>query len=332
MDKSELELNRFFNMDEWEKLLKSLSDSFGIAIGMFDYKGVPVIKCINCCDFCRAIFSNPIGKKRCMKCIALGGLESMRQNKPLVAYCHTGLTMGIVPIMVDDLYMGCVSFGQVLLEGETMQDRNTGILGERSRIDSAEAEELRAFLRELFGKVQVMEKEKFCRIADSMWNLLRYSIGRTVELKNEKQTYEWVLKNALAPLIDSANSPTPAIIYEPVSLDSSLHPGNQLYPAVQYIDQHPEEAVSMHDMAELCHLSHSYFSKLWLRDMGENFTNYVNRKKTELAKQKLQNTSESISFIASSLGYSDTSYFIKVFKKTEGITPLAYRQHKYLQK
>lgn len=332
MDKSELELERFFNMNEWKKLLTSLSNAFGVAVGMFDYKGTPTFDAINTCEFCRAIISNPIGKKRCLKCMALGGLEAMRQNKPLVAYCHAGLTIGVVPIMVDEMYLGAVSFGQVLMTGESMEDRSSGILGERSRMEHDESEDLRKYLHELFDKVQVMDKEKFCRIADSMWNLLRYTVGRTVELKNEKQTYEWVLKNALAPLIDAQSAASPISVHESETASIALHPGNQLYPAVQYIDSHPEEAVSMHDMAELCHLSHSYFSKLWLRDMGENFTNYVNRKKAELAKQRLLNSSDSISFIASSLGYSDTSYFIKVFKKVEGITPLAYRQHKYLQK
>ena len=63
--------------------------------------------------------------------------------------------------------------------------------------------------------------------------------------------------------------------------------------------------------------------------MGETFTDYVNRRKVEWAKQKLRNSAESVSSIAFELGYVDTSYFIKVFKKFEGITPLAYRQQRY---
>ena len=65
------------------------------------------------------------------------------------------------------------------------------------------------------------------------------------------------------------------------------------------------------------------------RAAGDNFRHYVNRRKVEWAKQRLRQSAESISAIAFSLGYVDTSYFIKVFKKFEGITPLAYRQQKY---
>ena len=332
MDKSELELNRFFDMEEWEKLLKCLADAFGIAMAMLDYKGNKVFEAANDCEFCHAILSNPEGRKRCLKCITLGSLEAARQEKALVTHCHAGLTLGVVPIMVGESFIGTLCFGQVLLEGESEQDRSDCILGTRSRIDPGAAEELKAYLTELFCTVRVMGKEQFRLIANAMEQLMRSTVKRTVALKSEKQSYELVLKNAISPLIGAQNAPADAQSAESVPVSDSIRPNNQLYPAVRYIDEHPEEAVTMHDMAELCHLSHSYFSKLWLRDMGDNFTNYVNRRKTELAMQRLQNTSESISFIASSLGFSDTSYFIKVFKKVTGTTPLAYRQHKYLQK
>ena len=332
MDKSELELNRFFDLEEWEKLIKRLADAFGIAVAMLDYKGNNAFEPVNDCKFCSAILSNPEGKKRCLKCITLGSLEAARQEKALITHCHTGLSIGVVPIMVGESFIGTLCFGQVLLEGESEQDRNDCILGTRSSIDPGTAEELKEYLTELFGKVRVMGKEQFRLIADAMEQLMRSTVKRTIDLKSEKQSYELLLKNAISPLIGVQNTPASAQSAENVSASDSIQPYNQLYPAVRYIEEHPEEAVTMHDMAELCHLSHSYFSKLWFRDMGENFTNYVNRIKTELAKQRLQNSSDSISFIASSLGFSDTSYFIKVFKKVVGITPLAYRQHKYLQK
>ena len=55
----------------------------------------------------------------------------------------------------------------------------------------------------------------------------------------------------------------------------------------------------------------------------------MSRKKVELAKKQLRESSDSVTTIALGLGFMDTSYFIKVFKKYEGITPLAYRQLKY---
>ncbi|MGI5977844.1 MAG: helix-turn-helix domain-containing protein, partial [Candidatus Limivicinus sp.] len=108
-----------------------------------------------------------------------------------------------------------------------------------------------------------------------------------------------------------------------------LKPDNVLFPALMYIEENPEKVVGMHEMAELCHLSHSYFSKIFQREMGENFTDYVGKRKVELAKKMLRESSDSVTSIASKLGFMDTSYFIKVFKKYEGTTPLVYRRQKY---
>ena len=76
-------------------------------------------------------------------------------------------------------------------------------------------------------------------------------------------------------------------------------------------------------------MSPRYFSRLFRRELGENFINYVNRKKIQWAKERLRTSNDSVVQIAQELGYMDSSYFISVFKKFEGITPLVYRQHKY---
>ena len=61
--------------------------------------------------------------------------------------------------------------------------------------------------------------------------------------------------------------------------------------------------------------------------VGENFTDYLNRKKITWAKDALRNTDTNINLIALDLGFQDNSYFVKVFKKYVGITPTQYRQN-----
>lgn len=65
------------------------------------------------------------------------------------------------------------------------------------------------------------------------------------------------------------------------------------------------------------------------RDVGENFVSYVNRNKINQSKQLLRNSNKTISQIAAEFGYADTSNYISIFKKFEGITPQVYRQYKY---
>ena len=85
----------------------------------------------------------------------------------------------------------------------------------------------------------------------------------------------------------------------------------------------------MKEMANLCHLSPSYFSRLFNRETGETFVNYINRLKIQLAKEQLRETSKSITQISDELGYLNVSNFIAVFKRMEGVTPSIYRQHMF---
>ena len=73
----------------------------------------------------------------------------------------------------------------------------------------------------------------------------------------------------------------------------------------------------------------SYFCRIFSRATGETFTDYVNHQKVAWGKEMLRDPSITVSQIAAELGYLDTSYFIRVFKKYEGVTPLVYRQHKH---
>ena len=60
--------------------------------------------------------------------------------------------------------------------------------------------------------------------------------------------------------------------------------------------------------------------------MGTNFIDFVNQKKMELAKEMLTNSTLSIDHIAKNLGYSQTSYFCRVFRKSWDETPKNYRE------
>ena len=101
------------------------------------------------------------------------------------------------------------------------------------------------------------------------------------------------------------------------------------YPAVVYIRDHLQQEITMKEMADLCHLSPSYFSRTFNRETGESFVNYINRRKVALAKELLRETNKSITQIAEEAGYINISNFIAVFKRMEGVTPSVYRQHMY---
>lgn len=101
-----------------------------------------------------------------------------------------------------------------------------------------------------------------------------------------------------------------------------------LEPALKYIEENYGEQILLEDVASVSNLSPYYFSKLFKKEMGMNFTTYVTKHKIEKAKWMLKNTDIPIVNIASELGYYECGYFTKVFKKIEGITPTEYRSKK----
>ena len=336
MKTQDLDLKTILDIPMFEHLQDALAKATGTAIITIDYKGTPVTKHSCRTEFCSVIRDNPVSRKRCTKCDALAGLEAVRLNRPYIYLCHCGIVDVAVPVMVGEKYLGAVMFGQVRIPNNDTDAKVERLVSEISSFQ-AEEETSRRDLLEKFEKIPEMEYKRIVEIAELIDAAVQYIVHRAVENRNRTMTYEWMLRSASAGMADSRITGLPPdigkVVDEPETVDSdepiSLARTSPVYPAVSYVESHRGEMVTMRDMANLCHLSPSYFSKIFPREVGETFTDYVNRRKVEWAKQKLRDSAESVSSVAFELGYVDTSYFIKVFKKFEGITPLAYRQQIY---
>lgn len=95
---------------------------------------------------------------------------------------------------------------------------------------------------------------------------------------------------------------------------------------LSYIDQHYNEPISLADLAEHFHFNPSYLSTYFSQHYGIGFNEYLNQIRIEKAKSYLENKHVSISEISGYVGYSDHSYFCKVFKKMTGMSPSKYRK------
>ena len=103
-----------------------------------------------------------------------------------------------------------------------------------------------------------------------------------------------------------------------------LHPAIRL--ALRYIDEHYREDLSQTQVADAVHLNTSYFSTLFKKSLGLGFAEYLTELRIEHVKERLATTSEKIKAVAASEGFRDPQYFVKIFKKTTGLTPSEYRQ------
>ncbi|WP_438351499.1 response regulator transcription factor [Paenibacillus sp. FA6] len=93
-----------------------------------------------------------------------------------------------------------------------------------------------------------------------------------------------------------------------------------------YVYENIHKTITSIDIARYLHLNPSYFSRLFKKMAGLNFTDHVHLLKMEEAKQLLAPNNETAENVAYMLGYSDRAYFSKVFKKYIGMSPSEFKQ------
>ena len=331
MSRRDLDLKSILDIPLWEKIQDELARLTGTAIITIDYKGNPITKHSCRTDFCSVIREDPVFRKRCCRCDALAGLEAVRMGKPYIYLCHCGVVDAAVPVTVGNRYLGAVMFGQVRIPDGDTDAKVERLVSEVSSFQTG-SESDRQDLIEMYDRLPEMEYKRIVAIADTLNAIVNYIVDRAVNSENEAMTYKFLLQNSniqnAAAFSEIQGLKAPELEWGDFPVERELPKSSPIYPAVAYVHNHRQEMVTMNDMARLCHLRPSYFSRLFRREMGENFINYVNRIKVQWAKERLRSSNDSVVQIAQELGYMDSSYFISVFKKFEGTTPLAYRQHK----
>ncbi|HZG86464.1 AraC family transcriptional regulator [Paenibacillus sp.] len=95
---------------------------------------------------------------------------------------------------------------------------------------------------------------------------------------------------------------------------------------MQWVEEHYKEDIRLEDIAEAMHLSKYYLSRLFQNETGSGIPQYVTARRIKIACRLLQTTSLPIERIGIEVGIPNPSYFIRIFKKTVGTTPLKYRK------
>ena len=103
--------------------------------------------------------------------------------------------------------------------------------------------------------------------------------------------------------------------------------GNRQCAAVRrYIDLHFKEPLTLELLAEEAHMNKYYLAHAFKREYGVSPISYMISRRVEESKYLLAETDLSMSQIAQLLGFSSLSYFSQVFRRTQSLSPMEYRQ------
>lgn len=98
---------------------------------------------------------------------------------------------------------------------------------------------------------------------------------------------------------------------------------------IKFIDENYSEDLSLEDASKMAMLSQAYFSFIFKQITGKTFVEYKNALRIAKAIDLMKNKSMSITDICYTVGFNDTAYFSKIFKKDTGISPSQYRKAFY---
>jgi len=203
-----------------------------------------------------------------------------------------------------------------------------------SGLKRGQAEEVFARMRELAAEAAGCYLQTPFEFKSFLGNAVFHVTLAALELHREAKELDG-LKYAYFKAIDEAQDATGALqafntfLSEVESIVAARVPlpgdGNMKL-LLDYIDEHYGEPLTLTSLSRHFHFNPSYLSSYFSAHNDEGFSEYLNRVRIAKAMELLRSDGLPISEIGSRVGYSDPSYFTKVFKKHTGLSPREYRR------
>lgn len=143
---------------------------------------------------------------------------------------------------------------------------------------------------------------------DENWFRKKYNLYMTVQ-----EVFDGLLGN-ISQLFGKFEESRKMADYKPIRL------------AKQYINENYNKPLTLESVSARIGFNPAYFSTLFKKETGKNFSEYIMEVRIQNAKQLLIQTSRNVDDIAVEVGYSDLKYFSKLFKKITGLNPSEYRK------
>lgn len=158
----------------------------------------------------------------------------------------------------------------------------------------------------------------FLQITDEERENQRYQIFRDIENAAFEQEFQKVLEEVSSRLISLSGQ-------NPSMNDQRIEK------MLAYIAKNFQEDLNLEKLAEEFNFNYNYLSSFFNQQMKEGFSEYLNRVRVEKACELLKEKNLSIAAISSEVGYSDHSYFCRVFKKITGKPPSVWRREQFYE-
>ncbi len=196
--------------------------------------------------------------------------------------------------------------------------------------------------QDMEGFKQAFEQfaKMICRVADGRKEDAGFYFCNAVRLMEEKMTslnlsgLQLEMKNFLEKGRQSGDYSEMVDVYQNYLVEYlniiqktvANNDRKDIQKAMNYIEKHYKENLTLNILAEEIHMNSYYFSSFFKKSAGENFKDYVNRVRIQHAVALIVSTNMKTYEIANEVGFSDARAFTEIFQRIYHETPSAYRK------
>ncbi len=179
--------------------------------------------------------------------------------------------------------------------------------------------------------------ERMTRIDGEEWSILDYNfhftndhgiyriLQRLVYLYTENHpSKDFFVSNAVHELIVRILQSNARKKYQKNAKD--LSGNHRLAYVVQYIRENLRNSLSIKELSDKACMSESHFYKVFKQEMGMSTSDFINEERIKKAVLMLENPNSNLTEVFLACGFTNRSYFNRVFKKLKGISPTSYKK------
>ncbi len=165
----------------------------------------------------------------------------------------------------------------------------------------------------------IMGQARSADSPDPLSFLPHTDLGKAGKLKQLYAQTPFMTENQLAGLYDLLPhilfNDAIEIVYDPF-----------VNKVIEYIDTNLHRKITIDELCKKFHVSVNCLYEAFRSNINNTVTGYINEQRIRKAKELLEQTKDSVYQIAEKVGVDNYTYFCKLFKKLEGLTPTEYRK------
>lgn len=295
-------MNSYTKIAEYFEYLKT---NFDASICIKDFSGfIPLDKelhrvlepyLIHCHSFCLYVKKERECYFECLAMIPKMLKKSIELRDRFYGTCHAGLSEFVIPIINQNNVIGAITFGSFIDENSNIESR----LNKLSQKHPSLSNDILHLKLSETTQCKIKNPEDVLLVLEIIAQFLAHSYDKFDVTNNQVLISKGEVKSEIDDVVDFC---------------------------IQYIKDHLTEKIKIEDISEKCNYCVSYISRSFNKRIGMNINTYINKMRVEVSKNYLLTSNKSIADIAETVGFSDVSYYSKVFSNLLDLSPAEFRR------